>query len=115
MELKDLITGAQEAMDQGDFRLAIAAGEHALVGYDACLSAHRMLGEAYLERGDKQTAIGHFERTLAIDPLNVVARLGLGVASEETRRYEDAYGHYLCAWETNPALDQVRYELVRLR
>ncbi|HEX3304393.1 MAG TPA: tetratricopeptide repeat protein [Thermomicrobiales bacterium] len=115
MELKDLITGAQEAMDQGDFRLAIAAGEHALVGYDACLSAHRMLGEAYLERGDQQTAIGHFERTLAIDPLNVVARLGLGVASEETRRYEDAYGHYLCAWETNPALDQVRDELVRLR
>ena len=115
MELKDLITGAQAAMDQGDYRLAIAAGAHALVGYDACLVAHRMLGEAYLERGDQQTAISHFERTLAIDPLNVVARLGLGVASEETRRYEDAYGHYLCAWETNPALDQVRDELVRLR
>jgi Tfp pilus assembly protein PilF len=115
VELKDLITGAQEAMDQGDFRLAIAAGEHALVGYDACLAAHRMLGEAYLERGDQQTAISHFERTLAVDPLNVVARLGLGVASEETRRYEDAYGHYLNAWETNPALDQVRDELVRLR
>jgi Tfp pilus assembly protein PilF len=115
VELKELITGAQEAMDQGDYRLAIAASEHALVGYDACLAAHRMLGEAYLERGDQQAAITHFERTLAIDPLNVVAQLGLGVASEETRRYEAAYAHYLSAWETNPALDQVRDELVRLR
>jgi Tfp pilus assembly protein PilF len=115
VELKELITGAQEAMDQGDYRLAIAASEHALVGYDACLAAHRMLGEAYLERGDQQSAIAHFQRTLAIDPLNVVAQLGLGVASEETRRYEEAYAHYLSAWENNPALDQVRDELVRLR
>jgi Tfp pilus assembly protein PilF len=115
VELKELITGAQEAMDQGDYRLAIAASEHALVGYDGCLAAHRMLGEAYLERGDQHSAIAHFERTLAIDPLNVVAQLGLGVASEETRRYEEAYAHYLSAWENNPALDQVRDELVRLR
>jgi Tfp pilus assembly protein PilF len=115
VELKDLISGAQGAMDQGDYRLAIAASNHALVGYDACLAAHRLLGEAYLERGDQQSAITHFERAILIDPLNVVARLGLGVAAEETKRYEDAYAHYLHAWEINPALDQVRDELVRLR
>ena len=115
VELKDLITGAQEAMDQGDYRLAIAASEHALVGYSSCLAAHRVLGEAYLERGNQQAATDHFERTLSVDPLNVVARLGLGVASEESKKYEDAYGHYLHAWEINPALDQVRDELVRLR
>ena len=90
MELKDLISGAQLAMDQGDYRLTIAASNHALVGYDSCLAAHRMLGEAYLERGDQQSSITHFERALAIDPLNIVSHLGLGVAAEESKRYADA-------------------------
>jgi tetratricopeptide (TPR) repeat protein len=115
LELKELIAGAQEAMDQGDYRLTIAASSHALAGYDACLAAHRLLGEAYLEQGDQRSAITHFERAISIDPLNVVARLGLGVAAEETKHYSDAYAHYLHAWEINPALDQVRDELVRLR
>ncbi len=115
VELRELIQGAQEAMDRGDYRLAIAANNHAIRGYAGCLAAHRMLGEAYLERGDQQAAVTHFERTLAVDPLNVVARLGLGVAAEETKNYQNAYAHYLHAWEINPALDQVRDELVRLR
>ncbi|HQY30351.1 MAG TPA: tetratricopeptide repeat protein, partial [Thermomicrobiales bacterium] len=115
MEVVNLIQGAQEAMDRGDYRLTIAATKHALGEYPHCLSAHRMLGEAYLERADQKAAITHFERALTIDPLNVVARLGLGVASEETRDYQSAYAHYLHAWELNPALDQVRDELVRIR
>lgn len=115
MELRELIQGAQTAMEQGDYRLAIAANNHALRGYEGCLAAHRMLGEAYLERGEQSSAVTHFERTLSVDPLNVVARLGLGVAAEETRNYQNAYAHYLHAWEINPALDQVRDELVRLR
>jgi tetratricopeptide (TPR) repeat protein len=115
VELKELVVGAQDAMDGGDFRLALAANTHALKAYPACLAAHRMMGEAYLERGDQEPAVKHFERTLQIDPLNVVARLGLGVAAEELKNFQAAYAHYLHAWEINPALDQVRDELVRLR
>jgi Tfp pilus assembly protein PilF len=115
VELRDLINGAQQAMEQGDYRLAIAAGKHAIVGYEACLAAHRILGESHLELGDQQAAITHFERAAFIDPLNIVAQLGLGVAAEETKRYADAYAHYLSAWEANPALEQVREELVRVR
>lgn len=115
MELKELIVGAQEAMDGGDFRLALTANTHALKAYPACFAAHRMIGEAYLERGERDPAVKHFERTLQIDPLNVVARLGLGVAAEESKDHQAAYAHYLHAWEINPALDQVRDELVRLR
>ena len=115
MEVLNLVQGAQDAMERGDYRLAIAATNHALQQYPNCLAAHRMLGEAYLERADQLAAITHFERALAVDPLNVVARLGMGVAAEETRDYKSAYAHYLHAWELNPALDQVRDELVRIR
>lgn len=99
----------------GDYRLATAAGAHGLSAYPACLAAHRILGEAFLELGNTDPATRHFEHTLSVDPLNVVARLGLGVASEERKDYGKAYAHYLHAGEINPALDQVRDELVRLR
>ena len=115
MELGELVRGAQDAMDRGDYRLATAASAHGLAAYPSCLAAHRILGEAHLELGDARPATDHFEQTLAVDPLNVVARLGLGVASEEQKDYAAAYAHYLHAWEINPALDQVRDELVRLR
>ncbi|MEA2522778.1 MAG: hypothetical protein QOF73_5, partial [Thermomicrobiales bacterium] len=75
----------------------------------------RILGEALLERGEAEPAIDHFDRALALDPLSVVARLGLGVAAEERKDPGLAYTHYLHAWEINPALDQVRGQLVRLR
>jgi Tfp pilus assembly protein PilF len=74
-----------------------------------------LLGEALLERGESEPAIDHFERALELDPLSVVARLGLGVAAEERKDPGLAYAHYLHAWEINPALDQVRGQLVRLR
>lgn len=102
-------------MDRGDYRLAVAACAHVLETYPSCLTAHRMLGEAHLEQAQTDKAIQHFEQTIAVDPLNVVARLGLGVAAEEKREMGAAYAAYLHAWEINPALDQVRDELVRLR
>lgn len=115
MELAELVRGAQEAMDRGNYHLAARACSHVLESFPDCMSAHRILGEALLERGETQPAIGHFERTLALDPLSVVARLGLGVAAEEHKGPGLAYAHYLHAWEINPALDQVRGQLVRLR
>lgn len=115
MELAELIRGAQEAMDRGDFLLAANACAHALDAYPACLAAHRLRGEALLERGEIDAAVEHFERVLSFDPLHVVAHLGLGVAAEERHDTEQAYVHYLHAWEINPALDQVREQLVKLR
>ncbi|GIW03770.1 MAG: hypothetical protein KatS3mg059_0390 [Thermomicrobiales bacterium] len=115
VELAELIRGAQEAMDRGDFLLAANACAHALESYPACLAAHRLRGEALLERGELDAAVEHFERVLTYDPLHVVAHLGLGVAAEERHDTEHAYVHYLHAWEINPALDQVREQLVKLR
>jgi tetratricopeptide (TPR) repeat protein len=115
VELTELVRGAQDALDRGDYHLAARACTLALEAYPACMSAHRILGEALLERGETEQAIGHFDRALTLDPLGVVARLGLGVAAEEHKNPGLAYAHYLHAWEINPALDQVRGQLVRLR
>lgn len=115
MELSELVRKAQNAMDRGDYALAAGACAHALAAYPNCLSAQRILGESLLEQGQAKTAVEHFERALTLDPLSVVARLGLGVASEELKDAGLAYAHYLHAWEINPALDQVRGQLVRLR
>ena len=115
MELHEVIQRAQVALEQGDYLLAVAACNHALEAYPTCLSAHRALGEALLEQGEVDRAVEHFERTLRIDPLNLVARLGLGVAAEERNDPQTAYAHYTNAWDLNPALDQLRDELARLR
>ena len=48
MEVNELIQRAQVALDGGDYRPAIAACESALESYPTCLSAHRVLGDAYL-------------------------------------------------------------------
>lgn len=115
MDLVEIIRGGQDAMDRSDYQLAAAACTHVLDAFPSCLTAHRMLGEAHLEQGQIDQAVEHFNRAITLDPLNVVARLGLGVAAEEKRAMSDAYASYMNAWETNPALDQVRDELVRLR
>ncbi len=115
MELTELMRDAQEAMDRSDYQVATLACKHVLDAYPTCLTAHRVLGEAHLERGEADLATKHFDSVLEIDPLNVVARLGLGVAAEERQDPTTAYTHYLNAWEINPALEQVREELVRLR
>lgn len=112
VELVEIIRGAQDAMDRGDYLLTAAACRHVLETFPSSLTAHRMLGESLLELGETDKAIAHFQQAIAIDPLNVVARLGLGVASEEKREMNQAYTAYLHAWEINPALDQVRDELV---
>jgi Tfp pilus assembly protein PilF len=115
VELTELMRDAQEAMDRSDYQVATLACMHVLDAYPSCLTAHRVLGEAHLERGEADLATKHFDSVLEIDPLNVVARLGLGVAAEERQDPTTAYTHYLNAWEINPALEQVREELVRLR
>jgi len=108
--LSDLLHRAQAALNEGDYALATAACEHVLASYPTCLSAHRMLGQAFLEQGAVDEAIVHFASTLNLDPLDIVARLGFGVAADERNDPTTALFHSRRAWD----LDQLRDELVRL-
>ena len=114
MELTQLIQRAQQALDSGEYQIVASACRHALATYPTCLGAHRLLGEASLEQGQLGEAVEQFAAALTLDPLDVVSSLGLGVAAEESGDVETAYSFYLQAWELNPALDQLRDELLRL-
>ena len=115
MELREAFSTVQGNLDRGDYATVVDACTRVLDIFPSCVTAHRMLGEAWLEQGQVDPAQEHFARTLAIDPANVVARLGLGVVAEERHDLATAYKHYLNAWEINPALDQLRDELVRVQ
>jgi len=115
VELREVFNHVQGSLDRGEYATVVDACTRVLDVYPSCVTAHRMLGEAWLEQGQVDSAQEHFARTLAIDPLNVVARLGLGVVAEERHDLPAAYKHYLNAWEVNPVLDQLRDELVRVQ
>ena len=114
MELSDLLQQAQGALNAEDYPRAVAACEHVLASYPACLSAHRVLGQALLEQGAVDEAIAQFGATLNLDPLDIVARHGFGVAAVERDDPTTALAHYQRAWDLDPGLDQVRDELLRI-
>ncbi len=114
MELSDLLQQAQVALNAEDYPRAVAACEHVLASYPACLSAHRVLGQALLEQGVVDDAIAQFASTLNLDPLDIVARLSFGVATVERNDPRMALAHYQRAWDLDPRLDQVRDELIRI-
>ncbi len=114
MELSDSLQQAQVALNAEDYPRAVAACEHVLASYPACLSAHRVLGQALLEQGAVDEAIAQFGATLNLDPLDIVARHGFGVAAVERDDPTTVLAHYQRAWDLDPGLDQVRDELIRI-
>lgn len=115
MELRELVRQTREALSRGEEVAAAAAARHMLEAYPSSMTAHQMLGESLIEQGELDDAHEHFSRAVAIDPLNTIARLGLGVIAEEREDAAGAYDAYLGAWEIKPEMDQLRDELVRLQ
>jgi CubicO group peptidase (beta-lactamase class C family) len=58
----------------GDYDDAILIFKAVLVDYPESWEAYNGLGEAYLQKGDRQSAIQSFKRALELNPENAVAR-----------------------------------------
>lgn len=58
----------------GDYEDAILIFKAALSEYPGSWEAHNGLGEAYLQKGDRQAAIQSFKKALELNPENTVAR-----------------------------------------
>ena len=114
VELRDLLHTAQSALEEGRHHEAIALCRHVLRHAPDAITALRLLGEANLEAGWADEARGCFERVLALDPYNVLARIGLAVIAEDRGEEERAIAQFRLAWEVEPAMPQLRGELVRL-
>ncbi len=115
MELRELIRETRQALTHGEDALAAAAARHMLYAFPSSLTAHQMLGESLIEQGELDGALEHFSEVISIDPLNSVARLGLGVIAEERQDLAGAYAAYLSAWELHPEMDHLRDELIRVQ
>ena len=112
--LCELLEIAQTALEEGRHQEATVACRHVLRDYPDAITPMRLLGESYLEAGGPDEATRAFERVLASDPNNVLARVGLGVLAEDRGDDERAIVQFRLAWEVGPALPQLRSELVRL-
>ncbi len=93
---------------------AIAICKHILRFYPKYLDAYRQMGEAYLERGDHESAKDLFRRVLSADPENMVAYLGLATIFEQEYVINEAVWHMERAYELAPGDPDLQQELVRL-
>ncbi|WP_233271740.1 tetratricopeptide repeat protein [Paraburkholderia acidiphila] len=69
-------------------------------------AAHNNLGTVTKDLGDLVTAIGHFERAIALDPRNVEAHSNLGHALLAAGHYEEAWPYFEQRWASFQAGDR---------
>ena len=74
----------------GRWREASAEYRKALQKLPADVGTWRALGEAQVEAGDREGAVGAFERLVTLVPVDAVARMELGEAYRDVARYDDA-------------------------
>ena len=93
---------------------AIAICKHVLNYYPKYIDAYRQMGEAYLEKGDDDSAKDLFRRVLSADPENFVAYTGLSIIFERQHLIDEAIWHLERAYELAPGNADLQEELLRL-
>lgn len=112
--LAEAVQQAQDAIGAGDYRRAVETCRQVLHSYPDCVTAHRLLGEAYLEQRDEASAERAFTAALQRDPQCVGAYVGLGLIAEARREPEKALAFFQAAWEIAPTRNDLRERVVRL-
>lgn len=107
-EIKDLI-------DSGDTQHAILHCTHILQTYPKHVDTNRLLGEAYLESKDYESASEKFQQVLASFPDDFPAHIGMSILREEQQCFDEACWHMERAFESQPASDSIQNELSRLK
>ena len=93
---------------------AIAICKHILGHFPKCVDAYRQMGEAYLEKGDAESAKELFRRVLSADPENIFAYTGLSIVFERQQLIDEALWHLERAYELAPGNLELQKELLRL-
>jgi len=98
----------------GQTEEAISHCLHILKTYPKYLDAYRVLGEAYLEKGDQAEALDIFQRVLSSIPDDFVAHIGMSVIREEDQKLDEAIWHMERAYEVQPSNSTIQSEIRRL-
>ncbi|MDE3089528.1 MAG: tetratricopeptide repeat protein [Chloroflexota bacterium] len=93
---------------------AIAICKHILHYYPKHVETYRQLGEAYLEKGELDSAKEMFRRVLSADPENVDACVGLASVFELQQLMDEAVWHLERAYEFAPDNFDIQKELIHL-
>jgi len=112
--LREYVHRIEAWIRSGEQERAIAHGRHLLSLWPDCIWVHRILGEAYLDRGMLTEAQESFERTLAADPENALAQIGLSLTYDRKGMLAEAIRHMERAFDTAAGNAEVRTELQAL-
>ncbi|GBD07813.1 Beta-barrel assembly-enhancing protease [Candidatus Thermoflexus japonica] len=93
---------------------AIAHCFHILKRYPKYYRAYRLLGQAYLEKGQDEAALDLFARSLSADPEDFLPRIGLSVLYERQGKIAEAAWQMERAYEILPYNEFIREELAKL-
>ena len=63
------------------------------------------------EEGDYEEAVSHFKQALTFDAANPFYHHYLGKTYQKMERHREAMDHLSQAWEINPEIDELRYDL----
>ena len=74
---------------------------------------HHQIGNVYSKRGEHASAVRHQLRAIAIAPQFAAAHYQLGLLYAHEKRWTDAINAYRTAYQNDPALVQVLYNLAQ--
>ncbi len=114
VSLQSCYDQARQALAQGEHDKAKAICQHVLQYYPQDLGTFQLLGQINLEQKRATKAREYFGRVLDIDPENVSAHWGMGIAYQDEGSLEQAVVEFEQALEIKPDLSDLRSQLLRL-
>jgi len=114
VSLESCYERARQSMSQGEYDRAEGICRHVLQYYPQDLGAFQLLGQINLERKESRVARDHFRRVLEIDPENISAHWGMGIAYQHEGNTEQTIAEFEQALEIKPDLSDLRAQLLRL-
>lgn len=112
--LRVYVRQIKQLISTGQTEEAISHCLHILKTYPKYLDVYRVLGEAYLERGEQADAADIFQRVLSSIPDDFVAHIGMSVIREEDQKLDEAIWHMERAYEVQPSNSTIQSEIRRL-
>ncbi|MCY4021082.1 MAG: tetratricopeptide repeat protein [Chloroflexi bacterium] len=114
-EADEAYLGALAAYRRKDLKEALAQIESAIARHPSHAEYHATLAWFQLERGDASPAREGFERTITINPYEMLANYGLGVLAYKDKDWETAAGYFLNAMAAQPGRPETMYYLSLVR
>lgn len=111
VRLHEYLATVRQLIGDGCYDQALVHCRHILSIYPKHIAARCLLGEALLETHRPAEAAGCFEQTIAADPENLIARVGLSLLRRNEDALSEAIAHMERAFELAPGNTEVRREL----